>query len=178
MVAALGMVVAGASGSAASALGASVPATVTVGASPRLPAGSSVLGKLPGSTPMAIAVAGGAPRDPAALARYATDVSTPGTEAFHHYLTVTEFRQRFAPAPSQIAAVQASLRAQGLNPGGVSSNGLLIQVSSTAGQLSRAFSGSFERVRLRSGRIAVANTQAPRLAGSVAAARPLRAPRG
>jgi subtilase family serine protease len=116
---------------------------------------------------MAIAVAL-APRDPAALARYATDVSTPGTEAFHHYLTVTEFRQRFAPAPSQIAAVQASLRAQGLNPGGVSSNGLLIQVSSTAGQLSRAFSGSFERVRLRSGRIAVANTQAPRLAGSVA----------
>ena len=148
------------------AMAASV-APKRVGAAPRYPAGARAVGALSSSTAVPILVAL-SPRDPAALASYASAVSEPGSSLYHHFLTVAQFRARFAPTSPQIAAVEASLRSHGLAPGTVTANGLLIPVRTSAGRLASAFGTSFEQVKLASGRTAYANTRAPQFDASVA----------
>jgi subtilase family serine protease len=152
---------------AVSAASAAAPHAVRVGPRPPVPAGSSVLGALTPTTPIDTTVVL-KPRDPAALEAYATAVSTPGSALYHHYLSVSEFRQRFGPSDSQIAAVSASLRRHGLTAGGVTGNGLAIPVRANAGGLSRAFAVSLRRLKLRTGRTAFAPDQAPQVDASVA----------
>jgi hypothetical protein len=147
--------------------GAAAPQHVRLGRAPSRPSGSSVVGAVASTTALQVTVML-KPRDPAALEDYATAVSTPGSGVYHRYLTVAGFRQRFAPTSSQITAVLASLRAHGLRPGQVTANGLSIPVRATAGALGRAFSTSFDRVRLRGGREAFTNAQAPSFDSSVA----------
>jgi subtilase family serine protease len=146
---------------------ASAPAPRRIGFAPRLPAGARVVGALSQSTRMTATVVL-APRDPAGLQAYATAVSTPGSSVYHRYLTVAQFRARFAPADAQIAAVSASLHAHGLSPGPVSANGLAIPLTSTAGAIGRAFSTTLERVALAGGRTAFVNSEPPLLDASVA----------
>ena len=138
-----------------------------VGAAPRYPSGARSVGTLSTSARIPILVAL-SPRDPSALARYAAAVSEPGSSLYRHFLTVAEFRARFAPTNQQIAAVEASLRSHGLAPGSVTANGLLIPVSASAGRLASALGTSFAQVKLRSGRTAFANTRAPQFDTSVA----------
>lgn len=139
---------------------------VRIGRAPH-PPNSRVVGSLAGGTPLQITVTL-KPRDPLALQNFATAVSTPGSSVYHHYLTVGEFRERFGPTSSEVAAVEASLRAHGLRPGAVSANGLAIPVSAPATSIARAFSLSFQRLQLRSGRVAFANTLPPQFDSSVA----------
>jgi Pro-kumamolisin, activation domain/Putative Ig domain len=143
------------------------PAQVRVGSPPRHPRRSKVVGGLATGTQLPVTVTL-KPRDPAALAAYAAGVSTPGSPIYHHYLSVSAFRARFGPTAQDIAAVQSSLVASGLRPGPVSANGLAIPVSATAGELGHAFSLSFQKVALATGRTAFANTQAPQFNASVA----------
>ncbi len=138
-----------------------------VGAVPRYPSGARSVGTLSTSARIPILVAL-SPRDPSALARYAAAVSEPGSSLYRHFLTVAQFRARFAPTNQQIAAVEASLRSHGLAPGSVTANGLLVPVSASAGRLESAFGTSFAQVKLRSGRTAFANTRAPQFDTSVA----------
>jgi len=145
---------------------ASSPQLVRVGARPALPPGARTLGALAGATRLEVTVTL-RPRDPAALAAYATAVATPGSAVYHHYLTVAQFAQRFGPSAGQIGAVDSALRSQGLSPGAVSANGLAIDVRATAVALAHAFSIGFRRVVLPGGRNAFANTAAPSLAASV-----------
>lgn len=146
---------------------ASARALLRVGVAPRLPASSTVAGSLASNTRVGVTLTL-EPRDPAGLAAYATAVATPGSSVYHDYITPAQFAQRFGPTGTQIAAVESSLRAHGLNPGAVSPNGLAIRVAATAGQLGQAFSTSFERVVAPGGRTAFANTSAPAFDASVA----------
>ncbi len=111
-----------------------------------------------------------APRDPGGLAAYASAVSTPGSSLFHHYLSVAQFAQRFAPDPGTVSAVRAALHAGGLSPGALSANRLTMRVSATAGQAGHAFATSFERLSLPDGQSGFVNTSAPELPASVAGA--------
>jgi subtilase family serine protease len=154
-------------GPVSSALGVSQP-QVRVGIAPRPSSASKLLGSLATNTEIGVTVTL-KPRDPAGLTAYAAAVATPGSSDYHDYLTVGQFVQHFGPTVAQIDAAEASLRAHGLNPGQVSANGLAIPVSATAGQLAQAFSTSFERVVVRGGRTAYANTSAPALDSSIAA---------
>lgn len=139
-----------------------------VGRVPTRPAGALTVGPLASSTTIPVTVAL-APRDPAALASYATAVSTPGSADYHQYLSVAAFRSQFAPTNAQITAVRSALSAEGLNPSPASANGLEVSLSASAGQLSKAFSTSFQQVAVPGGRTAYANTSAPALPSSVAA---------
>ena len=163
---ALATVVAGLLVGVSSAAAAS-PSQVRVGSAPPRPARSRVVGALSGATRITITVTL-KPRDPAGLASYAAEVSTPGSSRYRRYLTVAEFRRRFGPTGSQVSAVNASLTAHGLRAGAVSANGLAIPVSAASGAFAHAFSLSFQRVALASGRTAFANTQAPLFDASVA----------
>jgi hypothetical protein len=140
-------------------------APARIGSVPFLPRGARTLGALPTATVLHVDVVL-APRDPAALARFASEVSTPGTPLYKDYLPRGAFAGRFGPTPAAIAAVEASLRAVGLTPGAISSDDLSIPVTATAGQLAKAFSTSFERVQVGS-RVAYADTAAPLIAGAV-----------
>ena len=154
-------------GGAAPATAGRSPAQVRVGSAPRRPGRSKVVGSLASSTRLPITVTL-KPRDPAALATYAAEVSTPGSPLYHHYLTVAQFRNRFGPSAQAISDVESSLATQGLRPGAVSANGLAINVTATAGELGHAFSTGFQKVALAGGRTAFANTQAPQFSASVA----------
>jgi len=142
---------------------------VRIGSPPQHPAGSKVTGPLAGATRLSITITL-KPRDPAGLANYASGVATPGSSIYRQYLTVAQFRQRFAPTDSEVSAVAAELRDRGLSAGQVSKNGLAIPVSGSASAVAHALSISFQRVQLPNGRVAYANTAAPQLPASVAGA--------
>ena len=131
------------------------------------PASSQVLGALPDATKLHVTVAL-APRDPAALAAFASAVSTPGSAVYRDYISPAQFAQRFGPTAAEIASVRASLRAHGLDPGAASANGLAIPVTASAGVLADAFSISFARVLAPGGGVAFASRAAPLFDASVA----------
>ena len=141
--------------------------TVRVGSVPLVPATWRVIGALPDTARLNVSVAL-QPRDPAALAAFASAVSTPGSGVYRDYITPAQFAERFGPTPATIASVQSSLRAHGLSPGAASANGLAIPVAASAGAVADAFSISFSRVLAPDGRVAFASTAAPRLDARVA----------
>jgi hypothetical protein len=146
---------------------ASTRSAMRIGAPPRAPAGSKVVGSLPSATRIQATVTLN-PQDPAALAAYASDVATPGSSVYHRYLTVAQFRTRFGATGSEVQAVKSALGVDGLHPGQVTPNNLSIPVSGTAAQLAKAFSTGFQTVQLRGGRRAFRNTAAPLVPGAVA----------
>ena len=108
------------------------------------------------------------PRDPAALAQFATEVSTPGSPLYRHYLAPGQFPSVFGPTRTAVASLEAALRADGLRLGAISADHLSIPVTGTARQIDRAFSTSLRRYELPSRRLVFANTSAPRFPGDVA----------
>jgi subtilase family serine protease len=152
---------------AISAGAAAGSATRVVGSTTPLPHGARVTGRVASGTPISFTVAL-QPRDPAALAAYATAVSTPGNPLYGSYLTVSQFAQRFGAPHSHVAAVRSALRADGLNVSSVTANALQLHVTGSAGQIEHALSTSLVTVHTRSGRVAYANTKPPTLPANVA----------
>jgi subtilase family serine protease len=140
-----------------------------VGQAPRSPAGSLALGSLASDTVLQVDVVL-RPRDPGGLTRYATSVSTPGSANYRRYLPQGQFAAAFGPETGAVANVESTLRGMGLHPGPVNADGFSIPVSATATELTHAFGTGFTRYRLAGGRTAYANTSAPYLPASAAAA--------
>jgi hypothetical protein len=167
LVAAMLVVMGLAAVAAASPLGGgSVGALMRIGRAPAVPAGATARGSLPRSSVIDATVAL-RPRDPAALASYAQAVSTPGSSLYHHYLSVAQFAQRFAPSVAEVTSVRAALEGHGLHPGRLAANGLSLDITAPAGTMSTAFATSFERYQVPGGRTAFANTAAPALPAPV-----------
>jgi hypothetical protein len=156
-----------ATGALARAVSPQQGAVARLGAPALRPAGATLIGALPRSTPLRLTVAL-TPRDPAALAAYARAVARPGSGSYHRFLSVAEFARRFGATPTAIGAVRASLRARGLTPGMPAPNRLSIPVRGSVGDVSTAFRTTLARLRLRGGRIAIANTSAPAIGRAVA----------
>jgi hypothetical protein len=152
-------------GPAAAARGA----TVRVGRAAATPAGATLVGTVAATQRMHVTITL-RPRDPSALAAYASAVSTPGSPSYHHYLTPTQFAARFGATPAHIRAVRRSLVAHGLTPEAVSRGALSISVAAGAAQLERAFSVSLTRMALRGGGTAIRASAAPAVPASVAGA--------
>lgn len=137
----------------------------SVGSAPQVPFGSRELGALaPGSSVQFDVVL--QPRDPAALTNFATAVSTPGNALYEHFLAKGQFASVFGPTQATISAVTSGLERLGLHPGAISSNHLVIPVTATVRTAETAFHLTLNRYRLASGRVAFANTAAPRLPAS------------
>jgi hypothetical protein len=129
----------------------------TVEATPKIPAGAKRVSSLPGSSSLRVDIILNPP-DPTGLAAFARGVSTPGSVDYHHYLTTAQFAARFGPSTAAVATVQGALRSDGLPVGRLSANRLAINLRASAARLARAFSTKFARYRLKSGRVAYANT--------------------
>jgi hypothetical protein len=150
------------------ASGASASTTPTrVGTAAHIPDGAVKTGTPAGSTEVTLSV-GLEPRDPAALKSFIAAVSTKGNAQYHRYLAKGQFAAAFGPTSDTIAQVTASLKAEGLNPGKVSADGLSIPVSTTLSAAAHAFGTSFADYKLKDGTTGYANSAAPQLAGNIA----------
>lgn len=150
-----------------SVTGATTPAAMRVGHPPRLPAGAVPGAPLSSSAPLDVDVVL-TPRHPAALTAFARAVTTVGSPVQGRFLRPGQFASRFGATPSAIATVTAALRAAGLRPGRVTSNGLSIPVRATEGAISKAFATGLRQYRLRNDRTVFANTAAPLVPASAA----------
>jgi hypothetical protein len=149
------------------AAGVARPADRVLSDAARVPHGSLLLGRDPGSTPLTLDVAL-VPRSPTALASFVAGVSTPGTPAFRHFLAPGQFAARFGPSSATLENVTAALRRLGLVRLRLTANHLLVTVHTTVATAEKAMSTTIERFRLRTGRDAYANVADAKLPGSVA----------
>jgi hypothetical protein len=140
---------------------------VPVGAAPVIPRGALALGPAATSMRLRFDVVL-SPRYSAGLQHFAAAVSEPGSAVYRHYLTPAQFASRFGQDRSVLRQVEGALQRAGLRPGPVPVNRLLIPIATTVGRASAALRTRFERYRLASGRVALANTSAPQLPAVVA----------
>ncbi len=135
---------------------------VDVGGIAPLPAGTRVMGHLAPGTALHLVVAL-RPRDPAALAHFAAQVSTPGSPLYKHYVDPQDFARRFGASPAEVRTVDRALDRRGMHPGALAADRLSLPVETTAGVASAAFGTALQALRLPSGRIARAPVRPPRL---------------
>jgi subtilase family serine protease len=99
-------------------------------------------------------------RDQSVLSTLIQDVSTPDTPDYRHYLAPGQFAAQFAPTAATVASVRAWLSHEGLSVGTTDSDGFVIPVSGSAGDLSSAFDTTLSQVALPSGAESFLNTTA------------------
>jgi DNA-binding beta-propeller fold protein YncE len=102
------------------------------------------------------------------LQALATAVSDPVAPSHGQFLTTEQFAAEFGATSATIGAVEAALESEGLSVDAVSANALVLSVHSTFSQAADGLQTGFDLVRLPGGRLAYANTRAPRLPTGVA----------
>jgi hypothetical protein len=137
-------------------------------ANPFPPTHSLALGPLSSSTDLHVDVTLKLP-DPSAVTSFIASLSDRHSANFHHFLRSGQFGQLFGPPLSEVAAVDAVLRSDGLHPGQVPSNRLSIPLTAPASVLDRAFHVSLMDYRLPNGRTAFTTLSPPSISASVAA---------
>ncbi len=115
-----------------------------------LPHQARDIGPLPSSRSLQISIAL-TPRDSRTLANMARSISTPGSSLFHRYLSPTDIARDFGPTPSMVHNVEHTLVAMGLHLSGLSANHLLLDVTGSVGQISKALQAKLVTVRLPGG---------------------------
>jgi YVTN family beta-propeller protein len=140
-----------------------------VGTAAAVPAGATALGSAAPASALPLEVVL-KPRDPAALDRFATSVSTPGNPLYRHFLPKGQLARAFGPTAATITAVRAALVAAGLSPGPLSADGLSLPITTTVGRAETGLHTRISSYRLATGRQALADTAAPSLPSSIAAA--------
>ena len=78
-----------------------------------------------------------------AAAAYALSASTPGSPDAGHFLSPTQFRDRFSPTPQDVSAVTGWLKQQGFLVGYTPGNRHFVEASGTIAQAAAAFSTTF-----------------------------------
>ena len=82
-----------------------------------------------------------------AAAQYALAASTRGNPTSGKFLTPAQFRNRFSPSTSDVAAVKSWLRGQGFQVGYVPDNRKYVEATGTVQQASSAFGTTFSQYR-------------------------------
>src|SRR5712691_3303335 len=78
-------------------------------------------------------------RNAAGAKKFATQVSTPGSKLFHHYLTQKQWIAKYGPTNASMAAAENWLRSQGFKITSVPKTHLYIAASGTVAKVSKAF---------------------------------------
>jgi subtilase family serine protease len=141
-------------------------ALLETSAGPALPAHSSSLGPLRPSTKLHVDVTLKLPH-PGAVTAYLQAISDRASPQYRKFLKKGEFGELFGPSSGEVAAVDAVLRADGLDPGPVTSNHLMIPLSAPAALVNRAFHISLERYRLPGGREVFTTSSPPSISAAV-----------
>lgn len=75
-----------------------------------------------------------------ALQRFVADTTTPGSPDYHHFLTVSQFRQRFAPSDQAVQQFVQYLQSFGITVDRIYPDNLDITATGTAAEFNAAFS--------------------------------------
>ena len=153
--------------SGAAAVAAGPPVPLAASAAPQLPLGAALLGTVSPDTTMAVTVTLNIP-DQAALTTFLNGLTNPASPYYQHFLAPGQFGPMFGPTLGEVAAVESALRAAGLSPGPVAQDRLSIPVTASAATVERAFGVTLDRYRLAGGRLAFANTSAPKISAAAA----------
>ena len=105
---------------------------------PRATGGFSDSGKVSEATNLSVTLALEL-NDQTGLDRELAQIYQPGNSKFHHFLTPSEFRARYAPTDQQVAQVQSFLKSEGLTPLSVSDNHLLVRAQGDLKTLNSVF---------------------------------------
>jgi hypothetical protein len=135
---------------------------------PTIPSNVSRLGSVPSAQSVHLDV-GLVDQDPAGLANEVAAVSTPGSPAYHHYLTSSQFAAAYGPSAAEVQLVSSALRAQGLTVGSPTLGSNLLPVSGRAHVVSSVFDTPLESIRLPGNVRSMVNTAAPKVPANVAA---------
>ena len=100
------------------------------------------------------------------LTRLIAGQSTPGSADYDHYLTASQFHQRFAPSAQDEAKVEAGLRAAGFSVTGKPASNLYVEFTGTVAQVKAAFRVSQNLYSYR-GKVMRANAEEPSLPASL-----------
>jgi len=95
-----------------------------------------------GATPSAQQVSFGVllgMRDPAGAVATLQAISDPASASYGHWLTNTEFDAQYAPAGSDVAAVQGWLRSEGFQVTSTLPSGMYVEASGSAAQVEKTF---------------------------------------
>jgi subtilase family serine protease len=149
------------------AVGLTQPVRLTQSMAPHVPSGTVRLGTLSPSTKLSIEVTLNIP-DQARLTAFLNGLTDPQSPYYQRFLQPGQFGPRFGPSPAQVAEVENALRSAGLSPGDVSANRLAVPVTATAAVIEHAFGITLDSYRLPGGRMAYANTAAPKVPAAVA----------
>jgi len=143
------------------------PVSLAASAAPLLPSGAALLGAVSPGTSVAVTVTLNIP-DQAALTTFLNGLTNQASPYYQQFLAPGQFGPMFGPSLGQVAVVENALRAAGLSPGPVAPDRLSIPVTASASAIERAFGVTLDRYRLAGGRLAFANTAAPKIAASAA----------
>ena len=108
-------------------------------------------------------------RNAAGAKKFVTQVSTPGSKLFHHYLTQKQWIAKFGPTNASIAAAEKWLRSQGFTITSVPKTHLYIAASGTASKVSKAFGTTLGYYTVTKHKVILANGLLS-LPGSIAGA--------
>jgi subtilase family serine protease len=152
---------------AAAGQAAAAPMRLAGSAAPALPAGATSLGALPAQTRLTVDV-GLAIRNAAGLDTWLAGLANQKSPYFKKFVGPAQFGALFGLTTAQLATVTEGLRSLGLSPAAADPNRLIVSVTATAAEFDRAFGITELRYRLADGRIAYANSAAPRVPAALA----------
>ncbi len=90
-------------------------------------------------------------RDPAGLSRFLSDLTTPTSPSYRHFLTPQEFATRFGASDATVSRVRHYLRGYGLRVRELNSAHSLLEMSGSTSDIARAFATPVETVRMSDG---------------------------
>lgn len=106
-------------------------------------------------------------RDQPGLTRFLQQVYDPASASYRHFLTTSQFAQRFGASPASQSRVVDWLRSQGITVTGISRNALEIDGRGAVAAVDRAFATSLATYQTAT-RTFRANTQPIRIPGNLA----------
>ncbi|TVZ03424.1 hypothetical protein EAS64_23805 [Trebonia kvetii] len=134
-----------------------------------LPAGAVRLGALAPTTGLTFDVTLKLGNE-AGLDALVAGLANPKSPYFGRFVGNDQFGPEFGLSPAAIARVSSTLASMGLHPGSVDPDRLYIPVTGTAAAVERAFGVRLVSYRLPGGRVAYANSAAPKIPASIAPA--------
>ncbi|MGH3156778.1 MAG: S53 family peptidase [Streptosporangiaceae bacterium] len=112
-------------------------------------------------------------RNAAGAKAFATEVSTPGSALFHHYLSDAQWTARFGPTKAEVTRAQAWLRSAGFSVGAVAKDRLFVPAQGSAQKVESAFGAQlgYYRVNGKQVRLTKSTLTVPAaLAGTISGA--------
>lgn len=104
----------------------------------------------------------------AALSSFLTDLYRPGSPSYRHFLTTTQFAQRYGASDATVRSLRNYFASYGLSVGALSKGRILLHVAGSTSNVARAFATPVQTVRRSDGVLVARFARAATLPASIA----------